>query len=155
LRELERRLGGDLPILGPDSWADGPAVVEELGRYARNVHFTYPGVPLERLPPEGRRFVAEFGATQPGGFVTSDAVFAAQATEILLDAIARSDGGRASVTRSLLAAQVENGLIGDVRFDANGDVRPRRYSVSRITRKTGTVPGIVRLADLEAIIAPP
>ena len=87
--------------------------------------------------------------------MTLDAVYAAQATEILLGAIARSDGSRASVTRSLLATEVDDGLIGDVRFDANGDVRPRPYSVSRLTRKTGTVPGVGRLADLEAIIAPP
>jgi hypothetical protein len=59
------------------------------------------------------------------------------------------------VTRALLATDVEDGLIGDVRFDTNGDVRPRRYSVSRLTPKTGTVPGVGRLADLEAIISPP
>ena len=155
VRELRRRLGIGVPILGPDSWADGPAMFEALGRDARNVHFTYEGIPLERLPPEGRRFSAEFGATQPGGFVAPYAVYAAQATEILLDAIARSDGSRASVTRALLATDVQDGLIGDVRFDANGDIRPRRYSVSRLTRRTGTVPGVVRLADLEAIISPP
>ena len=130
-------------------------MLEELGPYTRNIRFTYPGVPLERLPPEGRRFVAECGATQPGGFVTADAVYAAQATEILLDAIARSDGSRASVTRALLATHVEDGLIGDVRFDAGGDVRPRRYSVARITSETGAVPGVGRLADLDAIVSPP
>jgi ABC-type branched-subunit amino acid transport system substrate-binding protein len=40
---------------------------------------------------------------------------------VLLDAIARSDGSRASVTRLLLAARVARGLTGPVRFDANGD----------------------------------
>jgi ABC-type branched-subunit amino acid transport system substrate-binding protein len=154
VREFRRRLGADVPILGPDSWADGPAVLRALGRYARNIHFSYPGVPLERLGSEGRRFVAEFGATQPGGFVTLDAVYAAQATELLLDAIARSDGSRASVTRALLAAHVEDGLVGDVRFDANGDVRPRTFSVARITRHTGTIPGVGLDEDLEAILSP-
>jgi hypothetical protein len=153
VRELRRRLGDDLQILGPDSWADGPGVIEALG-HARDILFAYPGVPLERLPPNGRRFRAEFASTQPGGFVTADAVYAAQATEILLDAIARSDGSRASVTRSLLATQVDDGLIGPVRFDANGDIRPRRYSVSRITRRTGTVPGVGLVSDLEAIVSP-
>ena len=130
-------------------------MAEELGPYTRNVRFSLPGVPLKRLPPEGRRFVAEFGATQPGGFVTPDAVYAAQATEIMLDAIARSDGSRASVTRSLLATQVEDGLIGDVRFNANGDVRPRPYSVWRVTQESGLVRGVGGLAGLEAIITPP
>ena len=143
-----------MAILGPDSWANGPMVFDALGPAARNIHFTYPGVPLERLGPEGRRFVAEFRATQPGR-VTADAVYAAQATDLLLDAIANSDGSRSSVTQALLATKVENGLIGDVRFDANGDIRPRPYSVSRVTPQTGTVPGVGRVADLEAIISPP
>ena len=57
----------------------------------------------------GRRFVNDFGATQPGGIVTLDALYAAQATEVLLDAIARSDGSRASVTNTLLATTIEEG----------------------------------------------
>jgi DNA-binding SARP family transcriptional activator/ABC-type branched-subunit amino acid transport system substrate-binding protein/DNA-binding beta-propeller fold protein YncE len=152
LREFRKRLGVDVPILGPDSFADGPNLLDALGRDARNIHFTYQGVPLERLPASGRRFVADFAATQPGGFVTSDAVYAAQATEILLDAIARSDGSRASVARALLATEVEDGLIGAIRFDANGDIRPRPYSVARLTRRSGTVPNV---ADLDSIISPP
>jgi YVTN family beta-propeller protein len=152
VREFRRRLGGDAPILGPDSWADGPAVFDALGRHGRNIHVAYQGVPLERLGLEGRRFVEEFAATQPGGFVTADAVYAAQAAEILLDAIARSDGSRASVTRVLLTAEVDDGLIGDVRFDENGDIRRRTYSVARVTPKTGTVPGAGSVEDLEAII---
>ena len=155
LREFRRQLGGDVPILGPDSFADGPIVFDALGRDARNILFTFQGVPLERLGPEGRRFVEEFGATQPGGIVTPDAVYAAEATEILLDAIARSDGSRASVTRALLATEVDDGLIGDVRFDANGDVRPRAFTVARLTPQTGAVPGVaVNAADVEAIVSP-
>ena len=155
VREVRRRLGNDMPVLGPDSWAAGPDVFAALGRWARNIHFSVPGVPLERLGPAGRRFVAEFRETQPGGIVTSDAVYFAQATELLLAAIARSDGSRSSVTRQLLATDVEDGLIGDVRFDANGDIRPRPYSISHLTPRTGTVHGVLPLADLEVIISPP
>ena len=75
----------------------------------------------------------EFGATEPGGIVTEDALYTAQATEILLDAIARSDGSRGSVSRALFATRVEDGLIGDVSFDADGDVRPRPYHLFRLT----------------------
>jgi ABC-type branched-subunit amino acid transport system substrate-binding protein len=153
VREIRMRLGA-VPILGPDSWAIGPDAFDALGRDARNIHFTYQGVPLKRLPPAGRRFTKQFGATQPGGLVTSDAVYAAQATEILLDAIARSDGSRASVTRNLLATDVGDGLIGAVRFDDNGDVRPRTFSVLRLTPRTGSEPGFPSVSDLEAIISP-
>jgi hypothetical protein len=47
----------------------------------------------------------------------SSAVYGAQAAEIFLDAIARSDGTRASVTRELFETRVEDGLLGNISFD--------------------------------------
>jgi hypothetical protein len=41
-----------------------------------------------------------------------------------------------------------------VRFDANGDVRPRRFTVARLTPQTGSVPGVQNVADVEAILSP-
>jgi ABC-type branched-subunit amino acid transport system substrate-binding protein len=152
VREL-RKLMPAVPVLGPDSWADGPATRAELGREAHDVYFSYAGVPLERLPPAGRRFVAEFGATRPGGIVSSDEVYTAQATQLLLDAIARSDGSRPSVVRELFATRARNGLIGDVSFDPDGDVRPRPYSILRLSPRTAGTD--LRDADLAAVVTPP
>ena len=58
------------------------------------------------------------------------ALYAAQATEVMLDAIAHSNGTRQSVTRALLASCVQNGILGSFCFDANGDptVPPSRSS---------------------------
>jgi hypothetical protein len=154
VRTLRERLGRDLPVIVPDAWADGPWVFSELGPYARGIHFSQPGVLVARLGPEGRRFAAEFGATQPGRVVRDDGVLAAQAVELLLDAIARSDGTRGSVTRALLATDIEDGLIGPVHFDADGDIRPRPFSVIRLTRRTGVDAGLIPTADVAAIIEP-
>jgi DNA-binding SARP family transcriptional activator len=112
LRAMRERLGQDLLILGPDSFDTGEELVAGLGPASRGIYFSSPGVPLQRLGAAGRRFVGEFGATQPGGIVTLDALYTAQATEVLLDAIARSDGTRASVSRALLATRIKDGLIG-------------------------------------------
>jgi hypothetical protein len=38
------------------------------------------------------------------------------------------------VTRALLATRIEDGLIGDFSFDADGDVRPRPYVIVRSSR---------------------
>ena len=56
---------------------------------------------------------------------------AAQATEVLLDAIARSDGTRASVVEELFATKVENGIIGSFTFDRLGDIDPAPVGVYR------------------------
>ncbi len=54
---------------------------------------------------------------------------------MLLDAIARSDGTRESVRKNLLAARVENGILGTFGFDENGDVEPSSITILRV--KTG------------------
>jgi branched-chain amino acid transport system substrate-binding protein len=154
VRELRTRVR-DVLLLGPDSWMDPPAVFAELGDAARGIHVSFAGVPLERLGPAGDRFVAEFGAAQPGAVVTLDAVYAAQATEVMLDAIARSDGSRASVTRALLDTHIEDGLIGDVSFNEHGDVRPRTFAIVRLARGPRTLNGVLPGGrNLAAVISP-
>jgi DNA-binding winged helix-turn-helix (wHTH) protein len=49
------------------------------------------------------------------------AVYAAQAAELLLDAIARSDGTRASVASELLGTDVDDGILGDFAVTDSGD----------------------------------
>ncbi len=63
------------------------------------------------------------------------APYAAQATEILLEAIARPDGTRSSVTRELLRTRVEDGILGDTRFDENGDLVEGPVTIFRIVGK--------------------
>ena len=60
-----------------------------------------------------------------------DVVASAQATEILLDAIARSSGTRASVTKAMLATRVVGGLLGSFRFDHNGDATSTPFTIYR------------------------
>ena len=112
------------------------------------------GVVTERVPPSGARFVERFGRTQAGAAIEPSAVYAAQATQVLLDAIARSDGTRASVVRELFRTRVEGGLLGSFGFDRNGDitespvtilrVRSRGSSTTIMSVEGGTVARVVR-----------
>ena len=61
---------------------------------------------------------------------------AAQAAEVVLDAIGRSNGTRASVLEQLKATNVKNGILGSFRFDRYGDITPADIPVLRITRST-------------------
>jgi ABC-type branched-subunit amino acid transport system substrate-binding protein len=83
-------------------------------------------------PPAGERFAREFGEVLNGGWE----LHAAQATEVLLDAIARSDGTRASVLQELRKTTVRDGLLGDFRFDRHGDMTPAKITISRVTGRT-------------------
>ena len=98
-----------------------------------------PGVPLQRIGAAARRFATGFRATQSGGAMSQEGLYTAQATEVLLDAIARSDGTRGSVSRALLATRIRDGLVGPIRFDPDGDVRPSPFALVRLSRRATTV----------------
>ena len=62
------------------------------------------------------------------------AVYTAEATGVLLDAVARSDGSRAGVLDGLFRTRRADGLTGAVRFDARGDVVAPAITVLRVRR---------------------
>jgi ABC-type branched-subunit amino acid transport system substrate-binding protein len=96
------------------------------------------GVTSAALGSEGRFFVRDLGATLPGQGIQQTSVYAAQAADILLDAIARSDGTRASVTRKLLASRVRGGILGTFRFDPQGDTTSNPVTILRALRGGGS-----------------
>jgi ABC-type branched-subunit amino acid transport system substrate-binding protein len=97
------------------------------------------GVPNSELPARGRRFLSEFAKAHSGRQGPDlSAAYGAQAAEILLDAIARSDGTRESVTRELRRTNVENGILGRISFDRYGDLVAAPLTIPRIT-STGVV----------------
>ena len=83
------------------------------------------------LPPD-ERLTNELGETANEDFVLQ----AAQAAEVVLKTIARSDGSRASVLQELRAVEVKDGLLGDFQFDRYGDITPPKLTVLRVTGRT-------------------
>jgi branched-chain amino acid transport system substrate-binding protein len=131
----------DVTIITPDSFA-AEDVARKLGPIGNGLITTVPGVPPSELPPAGQRFLRESGAEIVG--TGTGPPEAAQATEVLLDAIARSDGTRASVVEELFAANVENGILGSFTFDRYGDIDPAPVGVYRYHGGRIVVDGVVR-----------
>jgi branched-chain amino acid transport system substrate-binding protein len=137
LEELRAGLGQRVKVLASDGFTSLPSLRHAAGPAATGMYVSYPGEPNASLSPAGKRFIRAFAAREPAGIVVSyAAAYAAQATEILLDAIARSDGTRASVTRKLLAARVRGGILGDFRIDPDGDIDPSPVTIFRVVRGT-------------------
>jgi DNA-binding SARP family transcriptional activator/ABC-type branched-subunit amino acid transport system substrate-binding protein len=132
IRAVRRRLGRATDIMGGDSLAPAPLLEKVAGPAARGVFVGATGVTPSQLPPAGARFAARFARTQPGAEVESVAVYAAQATEVMLDAIARSDGTRASLLGQVFRTRLRGSLIGDVAFDSRGDALTPRVTVLRV-----------------------
>ena len=80
------------------------------------------------LTAAARRIAGVVDAREPNVLET------AQATELVLRAIARSDGTRASVLSHLRASRVKDGILGTFSFDDKGDVTPGWVPIVRYTR---------------------
>ena len=140
--DLRAALGPSVTFIAPDSFA-AEDIARELGAAGEGMRVTVPSFPPEALPPAGQRFRREFNEPLlPGDLGIAEA---AQATEVLLDAIARSDGTRASVVRRLFATRVKNGILGSFSFDRNGDIVPGPVAVYRFERGKMRTAGVVRV----------
>ncbi len=111
-----------------------PEVLKRAGRAAHGLYVATQDLPRAAfsLTPAGRRFVRDIGT----GAQFVGVLEAAQATELVLDAIARSDGTRASVLERLRASKVDDGILGSFGFDRNGDITTASVPIVRIVGAT-------------------
>jgi branched-chain amino acid transport system substrate-binding protein len=103
-------------LLAPDGFSDpksnGPAFD---GSYA-----SVAGTSPQSLKGAGATFVKDFGA-QIGATPNPYSQYGAQAMDVILDAIAKSDGTRGSVSSSLFGLKVTDGIIGTFTINNSGD----------------------------------
>jgi hypothetical protein len=92
---LRAALGARIPILAPDGFSEFRDIVEKAGTAAEGLFASVASFPPSRLPPSGRDFADAFEKAI-GGEVDPYSITTAQATEVLLAAIAASDGTRAA-----------------------------------------------------------
>ena len=140
LRALRRALGPEPEILLIDGFTPTSLLLRQAGRAAEGAYLSISGLINESLPPRGRRFAADFGATLPGVEIEPSAVYTAEATQVLLDAIARSDGTRAGVLDELFRTSLRRGLTGSVRFDDRGDIVAPPITILRMGREEDKLP---------------
>lgn len=156
LAALRHALPTSTAVIGCDELLPPSLLFEHAGSAARGTYVSISGVVSERLGRAGKRFLRDFGPTQHGATVDVTAVYAAQATEVLLDAIARSDGTRASVTAELFKERVRNGLIGSFAVGADGDPSPAPVTIVRVEHGGGAnVVGGYEGASVDSVITPP
>jgi branched-chain amino acid transport system substrate-binding protein len=130
IADLAAVLGPRVRLMAGTGFDAGP-IVEAAGAGAEGFRTSIPVLPNRYLAPKGRQFAAEFEtrySERPCCFSVHDA----QATHMLLDAIARSGGSRARVTENLLQSRVHDGLLGDFAVDRNGDTTLNTIGIYRI-----------------------
>ncbi len=124
VKDLRAGLGPGVTIIGPDGWTPISATIEGAGPAANDMYISQPGIPIDQLKGAGKEFVDEFLAETGKSSVDPYTAYAAQAAEVLLDAIENSGADldtRAKVADQLFKTDVKNGILGDFTIDKNGD----------------------------------
>ena len=140
LKALRALPGPRLSMLASEYFGLVPDVIELGGPAARGLYSTSLSLPPDGLEstPALERFIFDFGNRAHEAYAAQ----AAETTVVILDAIARSDGTRASVLQQIRATQVKDGMLGSFSFDRHGDMTPPKVPVFRVT---GSTPPSVRV----------
>jgi branched-chain amino acid transport system substrate-binding protein len=89
---------------------------------ANGAYFTVAGVGIDKYKGAALKFIDGFKQQLGGKPVDPYAILGAQAGQVLLDAIDKSDGSRSSVIDEVFKTKVDNGLIGSFELNKNGDI---------------------------------
>jgi branched-chain amino acid transport system substrate-binding protein len=89
---------------------------------ANGAFFSVAGVGIDQYKGAALKFIDGFKGQLGGKPVDPYAILGAQAAQVLLDAISKSDGSRSSVIDNVFKTKVTNGLIGSFSLNKNGDL---------------------------------
>jgi len=121
IKDLRNALGKGPKIIAPDGFTPVSATVQESGSASEGTYVSVAGLPNTALKGAGAAFVAQFTKADkrpPDPY----SVYAAQATEVMVQAIKQSNGTRADVAKQLFKINLVGSILGNVSFNSNGDV---------------------------------
>jgi branched-chain amino acid transport system substrate-binding protein len=105
---------------------------------AKGAFFSVAGVGIDKYTGAAKTFIDGFKSELGGKAVDPYAILGAQAAQVLLNAIEKSDGSRADVIDKVYATKVNNGLIGTFAFNKNGDLTGAKGAAVLFTIYNGT-----------------
>jgi branched-chain amino acid transport system substrate-binding protein len=118
-------------IIAPDGFTPVSATVQEAGAAANGMTVSVAGLPNSALKGAGKAFVAAFTKADhkaPDPY----SVYAAQAAEVIIQAIAQSNGSRADVAKQLFKVNLTSSILGHVSFNSNGDVTANPVTIYKV-----------------------
>ena len=100
----------------PDGFSDPGS----NGAVANGAYISVAGAPPNALVGAGAAFVKSFGK-QIGTTPNPYSAYGAQAMDVMLQAVARGGGQRATTTKGIFGLTITNGIIGSFTINATGD----------------------------------
>src|SRR5690349_8502387 len=131
IKDLRAGLGSSVKIMMPDGFTPLSATIQQGGTAANNGTVSVAGLPNSALKGAGKTFVQDFTKADkraPDPY----SVYAAQAAEVLVQAIAQSNGTRADVAKQLFRIKLARSILGALSFNANGDVTSNPVTIYKV-----------------------
>jgi branched-chain amino acid transport system substrate-binding protein len=132
--------GGGVMLFLPDGYTTDAIFQRSQGGTpnAKGAFFTVAGVGIDKYKGAALKFIDGFKSQLGSQPVDPYAILGAQAAQVLLDAISKSDGSRSSVTAQVYKTKVTDGLIGTFSFNKNGDLSGAKGAAVLFTVYSGT-----------------
>lgn len=144
IRELRAAVGPHVSIIAPDGFTPLPATIEAAGaKGAEGLYVSELGMPPSGFGPLGKEIARRFTPSQPD---SGGSAYAAEAAQVLLDAIAASNRTRASVTKHLFGVHEGGAIVKNLGFDGDGDPTVNPFTIMRVHKGK---------ARFDRIVSPP
>jgi branched-chain amino acid transport system substrate-binding protein len=146
---------GKVKLFAPDGFTT-QQTIDEAPEATPGMFLSVAGVPIDEFKGKGADFAKAFKPRLGGKAIDPYAIYGAQAAQVMLDAIAASDGSRADVIKKMFATKVTDGYLGSFGINANGDPSGAQgavvgFTIYKATDKLTTVKTISpKPADVEA-----
>jgi len=131
IKDIRAGVASSVHIMMPDGFTPVSATVQGAGTAAEGATVSVAGLPNSALKGAGAAFVKAFSKAdhQPPDPYS---VYAAQAAEVVVAAIAASDGTRADISKQLFKVNLKGSILGNVSFNANGDVTSNPVTIYKV-----------------------
>jgi branched-chain amino acid transport system substrate-binding protein len=131
IKDIRNGVGSNVKLMMPDGFTPVSATIQQGGSAANNATVSVAGLPNNALKGAGKAFVAAFTKAdhQPPDPYS---VYAAQAAEVLVQAIKQSNGTRADVAKQMFKVRLAASILGNVGFNSNGDVTSNPVTIYKV-----------------------
>ena len=112
---------GAVKLFAPDGFTT-QATIDQSGGAAAGMFLSVAGQPIDSFQGVAKEFVdGLLAGPLSGKSIDPYAIYGGQSAQVLLDAIADSDGSREEIISNMFASDVTDGLLGSFTFSADGD----------------------------------
>jgi branched-chain amino acid transport system substrate-binding protein len=111
---------GKVKLFAPDGFTT-QQTIDEAPEATPGMFLSVAGVPIDEFKGKGAEFAEAFKPRLGGKEIDPYAIYGAQAAQVMLDAIAESDGSRGDVIAKLFQQKVTDGYLGSFNINENGD----------------------------------